>query len=192
MKRTIEWIGVVENWKIIVGADISGDIFSILKNTLSHMRIQIATEAKKYLWYPSVWYHGPDSGKDEKWFDCSWFVTYILGKYGVAKENIRHTNEYFDEYGIAIHKEAIQPWDLVFFSRDGLAPKHIGIVISHDEYIHAPGKDGTVVEIGKIENQAIVNDSTGKIYTRNPIWFKRIILERDDNQKEEKRRNKII
>jgi hypothetical protein len=36
-----------------------------------------------------------------------------------------------------------------------LIPKHIGIVISSDEYIHAPGKLDTKVEIKKIADELI-------------------------------------
>lgn len=192
MKKIIEWVWIVENGRITVNTDVSGNIFDILKKTISELRKEITEKAKTYVWYPSVWYHGPNIGKDITWFDCSGFITYILEQHGVAKKDIRHTNEYFDDYGIFVHRESIQPGDLIFFSRDGVAPKHIGIVISHDEYIHAPGKADTIVEISKIEDTEIANNLPGKLYTKNPIGFKRIVLERKSDSKTKKRWNKII
>ncbi len=197
MKKIIEWIGEIEHGKLDIRDNIKWDILVVLRNTLANMRIQIVEEAKKYIGYTSIKYQDPMSWMDEQWFDCSWFVTHILDKFWLAKEEIRHANEYFDSYGIPIHKEVIQPWDLIFFSRDWLIPKHIGIVISSDEYIHAPGKLDTKVEIKKIADELIEKNTPWKIYTQNPIWFKRIVFESPDNAFDingtnRKRRKKIV
>ncbi len=197
MKNCIEWIWIVENWKIHISHNVSWDILIALKNTLENMRNQIVEEAKKHIWYPSIWYKNFESWMDIQWFDCSGFVTHILDKFWLKQEYIRHANEYFDSYGIAVHKWTIIPWDLIFFSKDWLVPKHIWIVISADEYIHAPGKNNTHIEIQKIEEKAIEWNIPWKIYTQNPIWFKRIIFESSDNKfdfngTQRKRRTKII
>jgi len=133
----------------------------------------------------------------ELWFDCSWFVTYILDELWLKKDKIRHANEYFDSYGINIHEEVFKPWDLIFFSKDWLVPKHMWIVISDDEYIHAPGKDNTKVEVKKITKKIIDNNIWWKIYIKNPIWYKRIVLESssgnfDFNHTGKKRWTKIV
>lgn len=197
MKNHIEWIGSIENSKISLNQDIQWDILQVLRNTLANMRNQIVEESKRMIWYPSIKYTGPENGIDENWFDCSGFITYILKKFGLSKENIRHANEYFDSYWVSVHRELIQPWDLIFLSRDWLAPKHIWIVISPEEYIHSPGKDNMIVEIQKIKDEPIKKNTPWKMYAINPIWFKRIILESSENKfdfnwTDRKRRTKIV
>lgn len=116
-------------------------------------------------------------------FDCSGFVSFVLKTAGLMipdyigqdgiRRPIRHANEFWDSYGIAIHDEQKQRADLVFFSRNGVFPTHIGIVRDEETYIHAPGRDGTKVEIKPIDNDLIAVSSTARvIYTRNPIGFK--------------------
>lgn len=195
--QILEWIWDIQNWIVNLQWDIQSHTLFELKNILQDIRLQIADEAKKYVGYPSVWYGGPARWIDENWFDCSWFVTYILDKFWLSKSNIRHTNEYFDNYGINIHREFAQAWDLIFFSKDGLVPKHIWIVISNTEYIHAPGKANTFVEIQKIQDEPIEKNTPWKIYTHNPIWFKRVVLELDKdkfdfNGSNRKRRGNIL
>jgi hypothetical protein len=195
--HNIEWIWNIQNWIINLQWEIQSHTLSELKNILQDIRIQVADEAKQYLWHPSMRYRNPDIWTDESWFDCSGFITYILNKFWLSKPEIRHANEYFDSYGINIHREFVQPWDLIFFSKDWLVPKHIWIVISDTEYIHAPGKPNTFVEVKKIEDQIIEKSTPWKIYTYNPIWFKRIVLEIDKtkfnfNGNERKRRTKIV
>ena len=194
---SIDWIWHIQNSIITSQWEIQSHTLSELKNILQDIRFQLADEAKKYVWYASHGYKWPDKWRDENWFDCSWFITYILNKFWLSKSDIRHTNEYFDSYGINIHRECVQAWDLIFFSKDWLVPKHIWILISDTEYIHAPGKPDTFVEIKKIENKKIEKDIPWKIYTENPIWFKRVVLEIDKikfdfNGSNRKRRTKIV
>jgi cell wall-associated NlpC family hydrolase len=86
---------------------------------------------------------------------------------------IRHANEYWDCYGVGIHDELRDTGDLLFFSRDGSFPTHIGIVRDPESYIHAPGKDGTRVEVKPITYSMIVNNGMYRtLYNRNPIGFK--------------------
>ncbi len=175
--QILEWIASIQNWIINLQWDVQSHTLSELKNILQEIRIQIADEAKKYVWYPSVWYKWANKWIDVDWFDCSGFVTYILNKFWLSNHDIRHTNEYFDSYGINIHLDAIQPWDLIFFSKDWLVPKHIWIIISDSEYIHAPGKANSIIEIKEIENTVIEKNIPWKIYLHNPIGFKRVVLE---------------
>ncbi len=134
----------------------------------------LADEALKYLGDPASNYKGPELGiLPATGFDCSGFVVFLLKKLGIDNlENIRHTSEFFDKYGIFVHYGLHQRGDLVFFSKKGLAPKHIGIVIDENYYIHSPGKNGSVIEIKKLVLEPI-NTVTGAIYNTNPIGFKR-------------------
>ena len=125
---------------------------------------------------PSIKYSGPDFGKDLSGFDCSGFVVYLLNKTGIfLPQTIRHCNEFLDSFGVLVHEEQKLPGDLIFFSRNGTRPTHIGIVVSHNHYVHAPGLNNTKVNIAKIVRKKI-NPSDGQIYKNNPIAFKRISI----------------
>jgi cell wall-associated NlpC family hydrolase len=137
----------------------------------------IVTTALSFVGYPSVGYRSAEYGADPLGFDCSGFVKFILCKSGIPlPPHIRHCNEFFDSYGVLIHQECSLPGDLVFISRDGMRPTHIGIKLNETEYIHAPGFDNTVVSIETIPD-FIPPPCTNAIYVRNPIGFKRIALE---------------
>ena len=126
----------------------------------------------------------PELGQSRDGFDCSGFVRFVLHEAGLhvpdfigmdnAQRQIRHTNEFWDHYGIATHMS--QEGNLVFFSRNGLFPTHIGIMKDPDNYIHAPGQDDTKVSIEKLAPQSLkrrIKDGKEKrLYIVNPIGFK--------------------
>jgi cell wall-associated NlpC family hydrolase len=87
---------------------------------------------------------------------------------------VRHANEFWDHYGVFTHDDRIEGGDLILFSRCGTFPTHIGIVRDPESYIHAPGRDGTRIEIQGIEPQGIpaINSRFKVIYSRNPIGYK--------------------
>ena len=94
------------------------------------------------------------------------------GQDGVRRP-IRHANEFWDNYGIAVHDEFRQPGDLIFFSRKGSFPTHIGIVRDEESYIHAPGTSESKVEVQPISYGRIAaNGIARQLYARNPIGFK--------------------
>ncbi len=145
---------------------------------------EFVVEALNYLGYPSMRYQRSDRGCDEIWFDCSGFVTFLLKKLCFPNPlNLRHCNEYFDLFGIFIYPQYVQEGDLVFFSRRGIIPTHMGIMVSLESYIHAPGKDGTSVMISPIVRELIQppqtrDDLEARVggtqkYVLNPIGFKR-------------------
>ncbi|MEN9614232.1 MAG: NlpC/P60 family [Candidatus Parcubacteria bacterium] len=150
-------------------------------------RTQFAHEALKFVGYPSVGYTGPQSGQDEKGFNCSGFVCHTLCRIGFEwDKDIRHANEFFDHFGIFIHPESASTGDLVFWSRDGFRPTHIGILISTREYIHAPGRNKTVVNISALQASTIrvpKHYYYEQIYFRNPIGFKRLAIQSGRYQK---------
>ena len=86
---------------------------------------------------------------------------------------IRHANEFWDHYGVYVDDELKSPGDLIFFSRHGTFPTHIGIVRDDESYIHAPGVNNTKVEIGRIAFEVINSDAESRIlYQSNPIGYK--------------------
>lgn len=128
----------------------------------------------------------PDLGQSpQDGFDCSGFVTFVLRTAGLSapyylshdgsQRPIRHANEYWDHYGVAVHPPLRRPGDLIFFSRSGVYPSHIGIVWDKGSYIHAPGYDFTRVCIEDIEESYIAFDLDvpwPQLYTVNPIGYK--------------------
>ncbi|MEJ0073597.1 MAG: NlpC/P60 family protein [Candidatus Saccharibacteria bacterium] len=121
-------------------------------------------------------------------FDCSGFVRYVLLKAGLVipdyigadnlRRPIRHANEFWDHYGVAAHAGQQQPGDLLFFSRQGFFPTHVGIVYGAASYIHAPGRDGTYVAIESLEEADIPNRTDGQhvLYMMNPIGYKALTI----------------
>lgn len=116
-------------------------------------------------------------------FDCSGFVKHVLRESGLhvpcyigqdgKARYIRHANEFWDHYGLFIHEEVKQPGDLIFFSRKGDFPTHIGFVYDQDSFIHSPGTNGGQVEILPIIDEAIAVSGIGRtLYVRNPIGYK--------------------
>lgn len=95
-----------------------------------------------------------------------------IGQDGLRRP-VRHTNEFWDSYGIAVHEGQQQAADLIFFSRTGLFPTHIGIVWDEKHYIHAPGRDNSKVEVKPVPYEPIAANGLARaLYTRNPIGFK--------------------
>ena len=146
-------------------------------------REEIVEIAKRYLGYPSCAYRRSDvenHGCNESGFTCSGFVRFVIGKSGIEiPDRIRHSREFFDHFGVAIHAERVQSGDLVFFSPNGIFPKHMGIVVSDDEYISSPGKKDDVVKIRKMKGtykSDIDQEDPRVLYVENPIGFKRIAL----------------
>lgn len=74
---------------------------------------------------------------------------------------------------MARHEGLHQSGDLIFFSRNGQFPTHIGIVRDEETYIHAPGSNNTKVEVQSMETELLaVQGLEGMIYSKNPIGFK--------------------
>jgi cell wall-associated NlpC family hydrolase len=82
-----------------------------------------------------------NGGAEPSGFDCSGFVTYVFGQYG-----IRVPRTVSDQYrsGKDVSSGPIEPGDLVFFNTTGSGASHVGIVVGGDEFIHAPSTNGEV------------------------------------------------
>lgn len=142
-------------------------------------RDTIITIAKKYLDSPSCAYQRDlSAGYDKTGFTCSGFVHFVLTEAGLdIPEHIKHAREFFDFFGVTVHPDKKQPGDLVFFTRHGSYPNHVGIVVSDDEYISSPGRRKGKVCIQKIEGgykEHINQNAPGTLYPTNPVGYKRI------------------
>lgn len=139
------------------------------------LRLFVET-ALSFVGCPSIKYIRPDSGKDLSGFDCSGFIVHVLNATGILlPANIRHCNEFFDSFGVHIHDQCKRPGDLIFFSRNGQRPTHIGVVVDHNHYIHAPGETGSKICIEEFSH-ATIPPRSEQLYTKNPIGFKRISI----------------
>lgn len=140
-------------------------------------REAFANSALKFIGYPSIRYQNPDIGISVNGFDCSGFVRFILKNLNFPGiDEIRHANEFFDNFGVLIHPEFASKGDLVFFSRDGRVPRHIGILVSKCSYVHAPGNNNTIVSVSTLEKTVIKSSLSEQIYFHNPIGFKRLAI----------------
>ncbi len=154
--------------------------------TIQH---EIPNTADLLIGTASVPYTGPEQGQDPaEGFDCSGFATFVLEASGVdigtyigrdgQERPIRHSNEYWDHFGVFVHEGSHVPGDLIFFSRNGYVPTHMGIVADNETYIHAPGRVNTHVQRELIpETTAIVpriESNDRQLYLHNPIGFKAV------------------
>ena len=138
----------------------------------------------------SIQYTGPEEGTSpEVGFDCSGMMYYLLHEKVkkviptlIAPSHIRHANEMFDNLGVAVHAEFRRPADFIFFSKNGLRPTHVGMCITKELYIHAPGKNDTEVCIDQITDSQIPLKYEGQIYARNPIGYKRLTIAYKDKR----------
>jgi cell wall-associated NlpC family hydrolase len=82
-----------------------------------------------------------DGGSDPRGFDCSGFTQYVFAQSGVSLP--REVRDQFN-LGTAVDRGSQLPGDLVFFSTTSPTASHVGIVISGDEFVHAPSSRGVV------------------------------------------------
>lgn len=91
-------------------------------------------EAEKYLGYPYVW-----GGSSPPNFDCSGFVSWVVGQSGVGNVG-RQTAQGLYNLCTPIPKESLQPGDLVFFTGTYSSANpvtHVGIYVGGGRMIHA-------------------------------------------------------
>jgi len=143
---------------------------------------QIVEVALKYEGFPAVRYRGSSKGNTPEGFDCSGFVQFVLLESGLwlprhpkTNELIRHSEEFFDHYGVFVHTRKHQAGDLVFFSRTGIKPTHIGICIDNGKMIHSQGRTHGTIRVVSIDEYVskLPSLSNSPMYDHNPIGFKR-------------------
>ena len=83
-----------------------------------------------------------NGGHDPSGFDCSGFVSYVFGQYGIAVP--RTVNEQYHAGHAVEPQKGLQPGDLVFFTTVSPGASHVGILIGGDEFVHAPSSTGEV------------------------------------------------
>jgi len=88
------------------------------------------------------------AGKNNKGFDCSGFVFYVMNKYGISLPGSSRSQE---SYGKAVSPMSAQTGDLIFFRRDKKGEVfHVAIVYANDkdglQVIHSTSSRGVVLD----------------------------------------------
>jgi len=89
-----------------------------------------------------------NGGSDPSGFDCSGFIWYVFGQYGIHVA--RTVSEQFRE-GIEVNTGPVEAGDLLFFNTSSTGSNirtpdasHVGMAIGGDEFVHAPSSRGEV------------------------------------------------
>ena len=72
---------------------------------------------------------------------ASGFVWYVFNRRGIGLP--RTVAEQF-RAGRSVREKDLQPGDLVFFETSGGPASHVGLLVSGDEFVHAPSSRGEV------------------------------------------------
>lgn len=101
---------------------------------------KIITLGKKYL---GVKYRlGAPSGSTQM-FDCSSFMQYIFGKYGIKLPRVSSAQA---TKGKTVAKSALKKGDLVFFeSSNSSKIGHVAVYIGNNKILHTYGKPGVTI-----------------------------------------------
>ena len=106
--------------------------------------------SREYLDVPYLW-----GGKSRCGIDCSGFSQQVYKQFGIKLP--RDAYQQAEQGEVVGFLLEVQPGDLAFFDNEEGRITHVGIMLSHDQIIHASGK----VRIDKIDNQGIINSETG-------------------------------
>jgi cell wall-associated NlpC family hydrolase len=140
---------------------------SVLKDTVSNSNAkqidEIVSFAKKFLGTPYYY-----SGITPAGFDCSGFIYYVMGNFGLQ---LTHSSYGLAEFGKTVKLSELKPGDLMFFKGRNVNSTHIGHVgmvveVSDNEilFIHASTSRGVVID----------NFKTSKYYIPRFIKAKRL------------------
>lgn len=103
--------------------------------------------AAQFLGTPYLWGGtSPETG-----FDCSGFVQYVYGHFGIKLRRVTY-DQIYD--GPHVEKSDLKPGDLVFFGT-WEDPHHVGIYLGDNKYMHAP-RTGDVIKIAPMTRKDFV------------------------------------
>lgn len=118
---------------------------------------QIVNYALQFKGYPYVYgTAGPNS------FDCSGFTSYVYAHFGYT---LNRTSRDQLKNGVPVAKSALQPADILLFSRNGTQVTHVGLYIGEGKFIHASTSTTGV----------IISDLNSNYYVQHYFAARRII-----------------
>jgi uncharacterized protein YgiM (DUF1202 family) len=88
---------------------------------------------------PYVW-----SGESIKGFDCSGFIYYLIGSSTGAENLPRSAADMFEQLGVPVDKEDLEPGDLVFFTTYKAGASHVGLYLGDGDFVHASSAQAEV------------------------------------------------
>lgn len=135
----------------IAGSQTLGKVDGLMGRTTASSRgssgstaEKIIDYAKRFLGVNYVW-----GGTTPKGFDCSGFVKYVFGNFGVTLNRV--TTEQAKQ-GTSVKKANLQPGDLVFFDTNGGHNRinHVGLYIGGGKFIQSSSGSSSGVVISSI------------------------------------------
>ncbi len=115
------------------------------KDTINEYVDQVITYAKKFLGTP---YHY--GGATPSGFDCSGFINYVMGYYGIK---LSRSAPGIAEFGKTVRLSEIQPGDLMFFkgrNASSTSVGHVAMVVEVNngqiKFIHSSTSRGVVID----------------------------------------------
>lgn len=155
-KRKIEFVqGNFETYntsqgKILlsIGSEVNVDSLNNQKSINSE---QVIETAKQFLNVPYLW-----SGRSFFGVDCSGFVQLVYKVQGISLP--REAQQQSEIGEVMSFVEESKPGDLAFFENEGGEISHVGMMLNHQEIIHAYGK----VRIDLLDSTGIFNRELNK------------------------------
>lgn len=145
----------------IAGAQTLAKLDKLSGRTVAASRgASLIDYAKRFLGVDYVW-----GGTTPKGFDCSGFVRYVFGRFGITLNRVASDQA---KQGTTVKKANLRPGDLVFFDTNGGLNhiNHVGLYIGGGRFIQASSGSSGV----------IISSISGGFYSKAFMTAKRILL----------------
>jgi len=122
---------------------------------------KIVDYAEKFLGVKYVW-----GGSTPDGFDCSGFVSYVYGHFGISLERVAANQA---KGGAKVDRSGLKPGDLVFFDTDGGHNyiNHVGMYIGNGNFIQASSAQSA--------HKVVISGLTEGFYANTFMTARRII-----------------